>query len=204
MERRVKLGDIEFTVVEDEKPRDMVTITDNAVEKGQDVSDHVKQESSIIDIVGVMIGDDAATKLSALRKYQKEGKLLTYIGRNIYDNMAIQTIDRSHGKQISNGFAYNITLKQVRIAAAKEVEIKVADPVTKAASPKVKTKVKPKTNNGKQQPKTKSTTPPSPIRSEARVTSIAKDYVTPGGTMKAITSLYTKPPKKGLYVGGLF
>lgn len=151
MKRRAKLGDIEFTVIEDENPTDSVEITDNPVENGQDVSDHVKQEASIINIQGQMIGDDAADKLRMLREHMNNGELLTYVGRNIYSNMAIKNINRNHGVQIRNGFAFNITLKQVRIANSKEVDIKVN------LSKKAATKVKSKTNNGKQQPKKKTT-----------------------------------------------
>ena len=155
MKRIAKLGDIEFTVIETEEPVDSVTITDNSVEKGQDVSDHVKQEASIINLSGAMTGSDASSKLNKLRRYQREGKLLKYIGRNIYDNMAIQTMNRSHGKKVKNGFEFSITLKQVRIATAKKVEINAGDPITKEKSKELDTKVKPKTNKGKQQPKTK-------------------------------------------------
>lgn len=198
MVRRVKLGDIEFSVVEEEKPRDMVTITDNPVESGQDVSDHVKQEPSIIDITGIMVGNDAASKLSKLKKYQKEGKLLPYIGRNHYANMAIETIDRSHSRGVKNGFEFNISLKSVRIATAKTVEIAVVSPVTKKASPKLNTKVKPKTNNGKQQPKTKASSPPkqqpktkaSPVKADINMSAMIKRDTTPGGSMKMIRGLY--------------
>lgn len=194
MERRVKLADIEFTVVESEKPRDIVTITDNQVEKGQDVSDHVKQESSIIDISGQMIGEDAAEKLNTLKKYQREGKLLTYFGRNVYNNMAIQTIDRDHSKTNRFGFGFNITLKQVRISTAKEFEIKAVDPITKIESPQVKTKVKEKSNNGKQQIQEKVTTPPAiTTKKDVIAGNILKDAATPGGTLKTIVSLYKKP-----------
>lgn len=149
------MGDIEFSVVEEEKPRDIVTITDHPVEKGQDISDHVKKESSIMDILGIIVGDDAAKTLSKLQKYQGEGKLLTYTGRNVYENMAILTLDRNHGKTIRNGFAYNITLKQVRLSTAKEVELGVVNPTTKKPTPQTKAQVKAVTNNGKQQPKEK-------------------------------------------------
>lgn len=202
MERRVKLGDIEFSVVEDEKPRDLATITDHQVESGQDVSDHIKQESSILDIVGVIVGDDAAETLSKLQKHQREGKLSTYVGRNVYANMAIQSIDRNHGKQIANGFAYNITLKQVRISTAKEVEIKVVNPVTRQASPKTATQVKAKTNNGKQQAKRKATT-------DAQVAQLGiyrdgiSEYGRPTEKMKAIIGTYKSNEALGIYRGGL-
>lgn len=204
MGRRVKLGDVEFSVVEDEKPRDIVTITDNSVENGQDVSDHVKQESSIIDLTGQMIGDDASKKLQQLKKYQREGKLLNYIGRNIYNNMGILTIDRDHGKQISNGFEFNITLKQVRIATAKTVEIKVVNPVTKVASPKVNTKVKRKTNNGKQQSKTKPMIEKPYADPRDRLTgyqAAMKHINNPKKNMSLISKKYTDPI--GFYQGGL-
>lgn len=145
--RRVKLGDIEFDVIESENPKDSVIVTDKPVESGQDVSDHIKQSPSIINIRGQMT-EDAADKLQVLKKYQKEGTLLKYVGRNVYSNMVIEEIDREHGTRNRLGFQFNIKLKQVRIATAKEVEINMA-------SPKDATKVKPVTNKGKQQPKQK-------------------------------------------------
>ena len=145
--RRVKLGDIEFDVIESENPKDSVIVTDKPVESGQDVSDHIKQSPSIINIRGQMT-EDAADKLQVLKKYQKEGTLLKYVGRNVYSNMVIEEIDREHGIRNRLGFQFNIKLKQVRIATAKEVEINMA-------SAKDATKVKPVTNKGKQQPKQK-------------------------------------------------
>jgi len=145
--RRVKLGDVEFDVIESENPKDSATVTDKPVESGQDVSDHIKQNPSIINLRGQMT-EDAADKLQVLKKYQKEGTLLKYVGRNVYPNMVIEEIDREHDARNRLGFQFNIKLKQVRIATAKEVEINIA-------SPKDATKVKPVTNKGKQQPKQK-------------------------------------------------
>ena len=155
--RRVKLGDVEFDVITSESPKDSATVTDKPVESGQDISDHVKQNSSSINIRGQMT-EDAADKLQILKRYQKDGELLKYVGRNIYSNMVIEEIDREHGVDNRNGFQFNIKLKQVRIATAKEVEIKVANPNTGKQDKKTVTKVKPKTNKGKQQPKTKHVT----------------------------------------------
>src|SRR5690606_11553603 len=117
-------------------------------------SDHVKQNPSIINLRGQMT-EDAADKLQVLKKYQKEGTLLKYVGRNVYSNMVIEELDREHGVNNRNGFQFNIKLKQVRIATAKEVEIKVANPNTGKQDKKTATKVKPITNKGKQQPKQK-------------------------------------------------
>lgn len=154
---RVKIGDIEISVVESERVNNSVEVTEKPVEKGQDVSDHVKQKPWTIEITGAVIGDDASDKLQKLKNYQKEGKLIKYIGRNVYGNMVIEDIGTSHEIQIRNGYEFNIKLKQVRIAKAKEVEIKVKNPATGKQDKKTATKVKPKANKGKQQPKKKKT-----------------------------------------------
>ena len=196
LKRRVKLGDIEFTVIEDEKPRDSVLVTDNSVESGQDVSDHVKQNPSIIDIYGQMVGDDAAEKLNKLQKYQKEGELLTYIGRNLYDNMVIQNIDRDHGVRNRYGFGFNITLKQVRIAAAKEVLIQIVHPVTKKQSKQTTTKIKPSTNNGKQQPQAKGVMEkviPDPREGLTAYNLLIEGTRSPKKDMEDITKIYKNP-----------
>lgn len=162
MKRRAKLGDIEFTVIEDENPTDSVEITDNSVEDGQNVSDHVKQQASVISLQGYMTGDDASDKLRKLKTYMNKGEILTYVGRNLYSNMLIENIDRNHGVQIKNGFAFNITLKQIRISNAKEVEISFG------GSKKTATKVKTQTNNGKQQAKNKTTTSTQKVKSTVK------------------------------------
>lgn len=192
--RRVKLGDVEFTVVEVENAKDSATITDNPVESGQDVSDHVKQNPSYINIRGQMIGEDAYPNLQKLIKYKEDGELLTYTGRNVYRNMAIEDIDRIHGVKNKTGYSFDMKLKQVRIATAKEVEIKIANPVTKKADKKTSTKAKEPTNNGKQQPQQKTITPTSP-KLQNDVMNLAK---TPGGTIQAIMSTY----KPSTYGGG--
>jgi len=156
--RRVRLGDVEFDVVEDENPKDSATVTDKPVESGQDVSDHAKLNPSIINIRGQMT-EDAAEKLQVLKKYLRERTLLKYVGRNAYDNVVIEDLDRVHGVKNRQGFQFNIKLKQVRIATAKEVEIKVANPNTGKQDKKTSTKVKATTNKGKQQPQKKKVTP---------------------------------------------
>lgn len=199
--QRVKLGDIVIDVVTSENPRDSVTVTSRPVEAGVDIADHAKQQPSILDISGQIMGEDASDRLQILKKYQKDSVLLKYIGRNIYNNMILVDLDRSHSVTNAKGFGFNMTLKQVKIATAKEIQINVVSPKTKKVSKKTNTQVKKKTNNGKQQLQTKSSSPMKSIVDQGKIDSLSRS---PGGTMKAITSLYTKPPKKTLYSGGLF
>lgn len=151
---KAKIGDIEINVISSEVVNHAAETTDHAVEKGTDISDHTKAKLPTIEIVGAVMGDDASSKLEKLKKYQKEGKLVSFISRNHYNDMFILDIQTNHAAKIRNGFEFSITLKQLRIATAKEVIIEVVNPVTKVADVKTTTKVKAKVNNGKQQPKT--------------------------------------------------
>lgn len=198
--RRVKLGDVEFTVVENENAKDSAIITDNPVESGQDVSDHIKQNPSYINIRGQMIGEDAPVNLQKLKKYQQDGELLTYTGRNSYPNMVIEDIDRVHGVQNKTGFSFDIKLKQVRIATAKEVEIKIVNPITKTSDGKTSTKVKEPTNNGKQQTQNKAiSTLPLNVKADSELGK--QIFFNPEQAMKDKIQLYSPSGLNSLVVG---
>lgn len=140
--KRALLGEIEFSVVENENPSDSAEITDKPVEKGQDVADHVKIKPTIFNISGVVVGDDAYQKLQKLTNYHITGQILTYVGRNVYGNIVIEQFDRTHDSNVANGFTFNMKLKQVKIATAKEIII---------ANPKVRTQTKAVSSKGIQQ-----------------------------------------------------
>lgn len=140
-----KLGDVEFNAVLEEKPEYNNTITSHAVESGQDVSDHVKVNQNLLNLTGVVSGDDAPQKLATLLDYRQRGKALTYVGRNGFFGAVIQSFTTTHNARIRDGFQFEMTLVQVRIAQIKEVEI---------SSPSIgNTQTKPLQNAGRQQPK---------------------------------------------------
>lgn len=157
---RVKLGDVEFSVVTFENAIDSARVTSHQVESGQSVSDHVEQLPYIINIRGQMVGEKAFPNLQLLRKYQKAGQPLQYIGRNSDKNMIIVEMDKEHGLENRTGFQFDITLQQVRIAAAKTFELTIVEP-------KVATAVKPETSTGPTQatpyPSMLTTPPGAPI-----------------------------------------
>lgn len=148
--RRATLGAVTLDIVESESIREDNIITDHPVEKGENVSDHARNEPTYIDISGVMT-EEAANKLQQLKQYRKDRTILTYTGRNIYDNLVIERFGREHGKQNRYGYSFNITLKRIRIATAK-----------REALP----------NRGKQQPKKKTV----PKATAAKVMEVVKDY----------------------------
>jgi hypothetical protein len=143
--KRAILGDVELTVVVSDEPTSDVEVTEKPVERGQDVSDHVKKKPETLSISGVIVGDDAGQKLNKLKEYQRTGKLLFYIHRVWWNNVVIESLNTRHSATVANGFEFDMVLKVVRIAVPKEVAI------TNLPAPAA-TKTKPVTNAGLKQP----------------------------------------------------
>lgn len=160
VKRLIKLGDVDLEAVVSEEPTLSGETTDKPVEKGSDVSDHFKSNPTTISLSGSVVGEDAAKKLSTLKKYHREATLLRYVGRSIFDNMIILSIPTKHNVNNINGFDFDITLKQITISEPETFEVKISNPVTKKVDKKITTKVKRTTNKGRQQPKKKKVSPP--------------------------------------------
>ena len=147
---RAMLGEIELNVVESENPEQSNEITDNPVEDGVNISDHVRPGPMSFSITGTVTGDDAGQKVEMLRQYANSGQLLRYVGRNVFENMEIETLSTTHDVEVRNGFKFDISLKQVRIAVKKETQYTGPDPITKKETA---TQVKTVANKGTQQVK---------------------------------------------------
>lgn len=151
---KIKLGEVYLDAVVEETPSHKAEVTDKPVERGVDISDHMKPEPATVRLSGTMV-KDAASKLNILKRYQREAELLTYVGRNIYNNMVIADISTDHAVDSEKGYHYSISLRQVTISQPKTIKLKVHNPETKKKSPKTKSKVKKKTNVGRRQPRRK-------------------------------------------------
>lgn len=106
---------IELSIVESENPVRDCQITDNPVEFGVNISDHVKPEILIFNISGAIIGSDAGAAYSKLVGFRDKGEILFYSGRILAENLVISNLSTSHDKDIRNGFKFTITFKQLRI-----------------------------------------------------------------------------------------
>lgn len=144
----ILLGDVDLMAVVNEEPDFSGTTTDKPVENGSDISDHFQSNPTTISLSGSVVGKDAPRKLATLRRYHREAELLTYSGRNIFDNMQILSIPTRHNAINREGFDFDITLKQIRISRPETFEVDVASSQTAAM-------VKPITNKGKQQAESK-------------------------------------------------
>lgn len=151
---RIKLGDVIMDAVVEESPSFPAEVTNKAIEKGEDISEHMKTKPYTVKLSGSMV-DDAPAKLKQIRDYQKNATLLTYIGRGIYGNVVITSFDTKHGVKNAKGFDYDITLQHVKVAVPKTFKVSVKNPKSKKQDKKTASKVKRKTNEGRKQVKRK-------------------------------------------------
>jgi len=136
-------GTVEFDAVTSESVEMSNRITYFAVEDGQDVADHISLEPETLPISGVIAGEDAFQRLTILRNFRNNKEILTFVGRNVFANVVIETLTTRHNARTRDGFEFDMTLRRVRLSRVREVQI----------TPVMRTQVRPVQNQGIQQPK---------------------------------------------------
>lgn len=147
---RIKLGDIELDVVESEMGDYSAEVTDKPVERGADISDHMRINAASISINGVITeGDDKI--LHRLKELQRTKEPFTYIGRQTLENVVIENISPNYSVENADGFDFDIQLQQIRIAYPETFQTNVKNPKTGKQEAKTSTKVTKSTSKGRQQ-----------------------------------------------------
>lgn len=129
-------------------------VTNKPVEKGEDISDHMKSKPFVVNLSGSIV-KDADEKLSLLKKYQDEAEVLTFIGKNTLQKVVITKISTEHPLSNFEGFDYDINLQHVRISSPEMYQIDIKHPSTGEQSKKVSSKVKSVSNEGRKQVQSK-------------------------------------------------
>ncbi len=93
------------------------SITDNPVEGGSNINDHVFRNAQQFSLTGVAVSQSAYSKLEQM--WQK-GDVLTYTGAVRIDMLVIQNLVQNFDKSNANGFGFTITLKKVQIVSSKQ------------------------------------------------------------------------------------
>ena len=130
-----RLGEVEFSVVEEETPEYTTESPERSIERGVDIVDHVRARPVLLNITGIVVGEDAAQKLQTLRRYARQGEVLRYVGRNIFSRMIIQALPTSHTYRTRNGFGFRLELKEVAVAKVRVEEYVAPDPAPVTPSP---------------------------------------------------------------------
>ncbi|EAC3457121.1 LysM peptidoglycan-binding domain-containing protein [Listeria monocytogenes] len=99
------------------------TITDNPVETGSPVSDHVQRETKTLEISGFLLGATAERDYATLKDYAEKGTIVTFRGRVYFKNVLISNLSKSYNT-IKNGFEITISLRDLRRASTPWVRKK--------------------------------------------------------------------------------
>ncbi|MDX5982267.1 LysM peptidoglycan-binding domain-containing protein [Exiguobacterium profundum] len=112
-----KLGTYQIKVIE-ESSSFSVNATEHEVEKGVKLTDHVKANNATFSITGKAVG--SSQHVARLEKYfmesMEKGRVLTYVGRSRFTNVIILSFNKRQNSKIANGFAFDMQLREVRIA----------------------------------------------------------------------------------------
>lgn len=146
-----------YITVEDESPSFEVDVTDQPVERDINISDHSQRKARTLSISGVIVGKDAAKTRAMILKLQDGGQVVKFVGRTTFTGL-LTGFSATHTNKTANGFAFTLTMKEVRFATSSYVEdlpIPVKAQVVKIVNSGVKqTKTKGK-GKGKGKGKTK-------------------------------------------------
>ena len=94
------------------------TITDNPIEGGGNINDHVFRSPLNFQLSGTVT--DGAAAIATLQQMWMKGDVLTYTGRNQIGNLVIQSLQSTHDATNRKGFTFTATLKQITIGSSED------------------------------------------------------------------------------------
>lgn len=141
----------QYILIETEDPVYANEVTEQPVEKGVAISDHVQRLGRSMALSGYVVGPNASKIRADLINLSDKGKLVSYVGRNAFVGV-ITDLKTNHTYQVANGYAISFTLKEIRVAetsAAGKLPAPVrsqAAPIINSGTKKKKTKTKSKSS----------------------------------------------------------
>ncbi|SFL09723.1 hypothetical protein SAMN03159341_103191 [Paenibacillus sp. 1_12] len=114
-------------MVETEDPSYDIEVTEQPIEDGLDLVDHVRTKARTMNISGFIVGEDAAQTREGLLNLMQYGSIVNYQGRNSFVGI-LTSFRSSHTHQIENGMSFTASLKEVRTATASVIrEVSLED-----------------------------------------------------------------------------
>jgi hypothetical protein len=122
-----KCGTVRFTETETgtvtrETLSASTKITDNPIEDGSNINDHVFNNPDQFSISGAAIGN-AGEIQSKLNGMKEQGDIITYSGRIRIDSLVIQSWSPSYDSKNKNGFGFTVSFKKVKVSTSEYVEM---------------------------------------------------------------------------------
>lgn len=115
-----------YIFVEKESVKNAYGYTDNKVEKGLPLTDHVERKPVTLSVNAMLLDTDSTTAYDQyvkLRNWASKGEIVKYVGRNIMD-VAITDIGKDSDYKVANGATVSISLKEIRIGTSKKTSSK--------------------------------------------------------------------------------
>ena len=106
-----------YIFVKDEDVSYGVEVTEHTVESGIAISDHVKRSAVMLSINGEIVGKNADSVLSQVKKMHQGGTLCKYVGRTSLSNCLITDFSTTQTASIWGGYSFTMTLKEIRTAS---------------------------------------------------------------------------------------
>lgn len=138
---------VHFSVTDKESVGRSSSITKSPVEGGQSINDYVLPDSPANSISGLIVGPDAAYKLSLLNQMWENGDICYYEGRNSFANFVIEKFDSDHPADIRNGLRFSMDFGHVTITNTEEFIINENISVSLR---QISAQIKEENNKGKQ------------------------------------------------------
>lgn len=126
------LIDGKYITVESESPSFPVTVTEQPVEKGINLIDHVQTQARTLSLSGVIVGPEAAKIRAYIIAAKDKGQIINYIGRNQFKGL-ITDFSTGHEYTIADGFTFSMELREIKIAMSSYVDNLPAPIKTQAA-----------------------------------------------------------------------
>ncbi len=99
-----------------------VDVTSHAVETGIKITDHVQRKNVTLNVSGEIVGTNAASILSQLKKMHQTGVVCKYSGRTVLSNCLITEFSTGHPVTIWGGCEFTMTLTEIRTASTSYVQ----------------------------------------------------------------------------------
>ena len=112
-------------------------VTQNPVENGADITDHVINETAQFNVSGIIIGGETA--VNALKSMREKRDILTYTGRSRLTNLVITSLSFDYSVKNKNGCAFKASFKEIIISSAELVEVGTMPPMIKQDAGKAET-----------------------------------------------------------------
>lgn len=108
---------------EQESKSPSVTITQNPVETGKPLTDHVQVNPDTFTVSGFLMDPDAQKNYDKLVGLMKNGTQVTFVGRTIAKDVLISDCQATYTGDTANGIGISVTLSEVRIAKTPLVKV---------------------------------------------------------------------------------